>query len=97
MNLTHSSRLPNSRKMERESQRHLLDEPKCIEKVYERMLVRQGFWCQWLSRSPGTPVRVDLWCFGSPLHIHLYFVGGHRRLLGTSGNRRFKTAREQGF
>lgn len=50
-----------------------------------------------LSKPSGTPVRVDLWCFAYLLHIHLYFVGGHRRMLATQGNRYPKSTHEWGF
>jgi hypothetical protein len=48
---------------------------------------------QTVSKSPGTPVRVGLWRFAHVLHI--YFVKGHRRMLGTRGNRWLTSVREQ--
>jgi|HubBroStandDraft_6_1064221.scaffolds.fasta_scaffold00876_21 hypothetical protein len=64
--------------------------------LYERRLIRQSE-CKWLSKSSGTPVRVDLWCIARPLHIHPYFVGGHCRMLGTRGNGWFETGRPNDF
>ena len=48
-------------------------------------------------KSLGTPSTSNLWCFDSSLHIHPYFMEGHRRMLGTQEDRCPRSGRDSGF
>ena len=96
MTIIISSRVPKSRKMDRQSRKHLLDEPKCIEKGYMKGAGKVRFSANGEQITRNT-VRIDLWRFAHALHICLYFVKGHRRMLGTKGNGCPKAGRECGF
>ena len=84
--LAHSSRLPNSRKMERQSRKQFLNEPKCFEKGLRKEASKERFSAngEQIIRNTSKGRFVVFW---KSTAYSPYFVGGHRRMLATRSNR----------